>query len=100
MMQALLAPLAGAGGVQGRDSADEQKNEAGMLLLITGCSRIRRKTHLMYGLSRMSCRDRSIAYQIQFDEKARQPPMRNTGSWSENVYLYPAKDLAVLPCGH
>ena len=85
MMQALLAPLRELAELE--EIQKEQKKEAGMLLL-SNCSGSE-KTHLMYGLSgefrkKLIIRSSSEKVASTYEEYR---------FLSENVYLYPAKDL-------
>ncbi len=85
MMQALLAPLRELAELE--EIQKEQKKEAGMLLL-SNCSGSE-KTHLMYGLSE-EFRKKLI---IRSSSEKAASTYEEYRFLSENVYLYPAKDL-------
>ena len=85
MMQALLAPLRELAELE--EIQKEQKKEAGMLLL-SNCSGSE-KTHLMYGLSG-EFRKKLI---IRSSSEKAASTYEEYRFLSENVYLYPAKDL-------
>ena len=85
MMQALLAPLRELAELE--EIQKEQKKEAGMLLL-SNCSGSE-KTHLMYGLSG-GFRKKLI---IRSSSEKAASTYEEYRFLSENVYLYPAKDL-------
>ena len=85
MMQALLAPLRELAELE--EIQKEQKKEAGMLLL-SKCSGSE-KTHLMYGLSG-EFRKKLI---IRSSSEKAASTYEEYRFLSENVYLYPAKDL-------
>ena len=85
MMQALLAPLRELAELE--EIQKEQKKEAGMLLL-SNCSGSE-KTHLMYGLSG-EFRKKLI---IRSNSEKAASTYEEYRFLSENVYLYPAKDL-------
>ncbi|RGV95513.1 transcription-repair coupling factor [Mediterraneibacter butyricigenes] len=84
-MQALLAPLRELAELE--EIQKEQKKEAGMLLL-SNCSGSE-KTHLMYGLSG-EFRKKLI---IRSSSEKAASTYEEYRFLSENVYLYPAKDL-------
>ncbi len=85
MMQALLAPLRELAELE--EIQKEQKKEAGMLFL-SNCSGSE-KTHLMYGLSG-EFRKKLI---IRSSSEKAASTYEEYRFLSENVYLYPAKDL-------
>ena len=85
MMQALLAPLRELAELE--EIQKEQKKEAGILLL-SNCSGSE-KTHLMYGLSG-EFRKKLI---IRSSSEKAASTYEEYRFLSENVYLYPAKDL-------
>ena len=85
MMQALLAPLRELAELE--EIQKEQKKEVGMLLL-SNCSGSE-KTHLMYGLSG-EFRKKLI---IRSSSEKAASTYEEYRFLSENVYLYPAKDL-------
>ena len=85
MMQALLAPLRELAELE--EIQKEQKKEAGMLLL-SNCSGSE-KTHLTYGLSG-EFRKKLI---IRSSSEKAASTYEEYRFLSENVYLYPAKDL-------